>query len=68
VGKTVGEDQRHGMLPQAFIGFKALSTGKEEREYRCMGTCRLFFTIDVLTNVVESWRYEGDDKDCAIPL
>jgi hypothetical protein len=56
------------MLPQAFIGFKALSTGKEEREYRCMGTCRLFFTIDVLTNVVESWRYEGDDKDCAIPL
>jgi hypothetical protein len=66
VGKSVGEDQRHGMAPERFVQSKTLSNGVLEREYEFRGSCRLFFSVDPSTNIVVSWRYEGSNMDCAV--
>jgi hypothetical protein len=66
IGKIFGEDQRHGMTPQALIKIRVLDDGKVEREYEALRSCRLFFIVNPITNIVEGWRYEGSDKDCSI--
>jgi hypothetical protein len=66
VGKMFGVDQRHGMVPSELIQSRALSSDKIENEYRYVGTCRLFFVINLKTKIVESARHEGSDNDCSI--
>ena len=45
---------------------KVLKNGNIETEYRPIIRCRVFFEIDVKTNIIIGWRFEGDEKDCII--
>jgi hypothetical protein len=67
VGKNFTESQIRYMRPENFLGAKTLLDGQVEREYKFnYEKCRIFFKVDQTTNIVTSWRYEGNDDDCAI--
>jgi sarcosine oxidase delta subunit len=67
VGKKVGQDQGHGMAPQTYLGSRDLPDGNIELEYKYIKSCRLYFAVDKVNNVVKSWRYEGANADCIVP-
>ena len=52
------------------IGSRTLPSGNIETEYLHgkgrRGICRVFYEIDPKTRIIVGWRYEGDEKACAI--
>jgi hypothetical protein len=52
------------------VSTRILANGNVEEEYK-VGRgwkCRVFFEIDKKTSTIVSWRYEGDEDVCVIPL
>jgi hypothetical protein len=52
--------------PEDFMNAKVLPNGNEEREYKYMGTCRLFFEVNLVTRKIVNARSEGRDDHCII--
>ena len=48
------------------IKSKELKNGNTENEYEFRGTCHYFFEFNPETRIIEKWRFEGSEKDCAI--
>lgn len=68
IGKRVGDSTLSGwMQPGRLIGQKTLSNGNTENAYRFRGDCRYFYEIDLKTQTIVGWRFEGSERDCAIP-
>ena len=67
VGKSVNDPS---LYKRKKIGSRVLSDGNIEQEYLHSmgkrGTCRVFYRINPETQTIESWRYEGSDRACAI--
>ena len=59
VGSRVGKDistQRYSP-----VSSRILENGTEELKYSCCSkTCFYYYLVDAKTNVITSWRYEGD--------
>jgi hypothetical protein len=66
VGKKFAGNNLKWMRAASLVKSLSLPDGKVELEYSLYGECRYFFEIDSSTNIIENWRYEGSDKDCAI--
>lgn len=49
------------------LSTRVLPNGNVERGYQYRGTCKYFFELDSITNVVVNWRYEGLRQDCEVP-
>ena len=67
IGKVFNSDAMTWGGEKYLVRAQTLPGGKVEREYRLYGECKYFFEIDPATKIVASWRYEGSEKDCAIP-
>lgn len=49
------------------LSTRTLPNGNVERGYQYRGTCKYFFELNSITNVVVSWRYEGLRENCKVP-
>jgi hypothetical protein len=53
---------------ERLVTSRTLANGNLEEELRAgRRECRVFFEVDPKIERVVSWRYQGSDKDCAIP-
>ena len=48
------------------VSTRSLKNGHREETYRCCLNCTVFFEIDPKTRKIETWRFEGDERDCII--
>jgi len=69
VGKKATDPSSYvARYPQTLIRAIKLPNGNIEFEYKRLRSCRYFYEIDSKTNIIISWRFEGETRDCTIAL
>lgn len=67
IGKKMNESSTLWIKSDRHILTRNMQNGNMEGEYILDDACHYFFEFNPETRIIVNWRFEGSERDCAIP-